>query len=141
QAYQDVKWGVFTYADASHDPASLRRHKDDGKLSKKDLVRLQNEGGRRLGDQAKAKYEGATLTLNKRDLILCYTDGIIDLQTPAGETWGERKFLRTVIESAKNHQTVGARMGHLKSNISNYREASELVVDITLFMCQYEDVA
>lgn len=136
----DLKTGEMVYANASHEPPYLM-HKKEGKFSKRDLVPLIDASGPRLGDQKNAEYNEVKIQLSVGDSILFYTDGVVDLQSPDGKSWGERGFIKTIVESVSQGPGLAIKMDHLKQKISDYRSDTLLVDDITLFMCQYEDKA
>jgi phosphoserine phosphatase RsbU/P len=136
----DLKSGEMVYANASHEPPYLIRKKE-GKVTKKDLEPLIEARGPRLGDQGAAVYNEVKVQLNPGDSILFYTDGIVDLQNAEGKSWGERGFIKTIVESAAAGPGLQVRMGSMTQKISQYRTDMALVDDITLFMCHYEDAA
>ena len=136
----NIETGELVYANASHDPPYLIRPKDGKKLSKKDLIPLMDVNGTRLGDCRGATYEEATVQLQSGDSILFYTDGIVDLEDASGKAWGERKFLKTIIDSSASGSALDVRMEYFKDQIQTYR-GEHLVDDITLFMCQYKESA
>ena len=134
----DLETGKLTYSSASHDPPYLLRLRDGKKPSKKDLEPLMDGSGPRLGDNAQAVYEDVHVQLAPGDMILFYTDGIVDLKDPAGTTWGERNFLKSLIASAQAGDLAEQRMEHLKRQISEYRKDASLIDDITLVLCQFK---
>lgn len=133
----DLKTGEVLYANASHDPPYIVRN-TGGKITKKNLDPLIDANGARLGDKKDSTYAEAKAQLNPGDTILFYTDGIIDLENEEGVSWGERGFIKSVVQSAGAGPDVNDRMVHLKSTIGAYRGKGILVDDITLFMCQYD---
>ncbi len=135
-AAMDLKTGEMVYSNASHDPPYILRN-SDGKFSKKNLDPLIEANGARLGDKPDSKYTEHTVHVQPGETIVFYTDGIIDLENTAGDSWGERGFIKSVVSSAKAGDTVDDKMTHLKSTIGGYRGEGILVDDITLFMCQY----
>lgn len=134
----DLEKNVLTYSNASHDPPYLIRRKEGKKLSKRDLLPLMDEVGPRLGDRAGSTYTEVSLELEPGDAILFYTDGIIDLNNQEGEAWGERQFVKTLVKAVDEGATTQDKMEKLKVEIHNYRQDSQLIDDITLFMCEYE---
>lgn len=136
----NLKTGKLTYANASHDPPYLLR-KMDQPLTKKDLVPLMDVNGPRLGDKKGSTYQETEIQLNSQDTILFYTDGVLDVQDAEGKPWGERQFLKSVMAVNATTGSVEEKVDLLRLRIAEYREASELIDDVTLFMCQYEDVA
>ncbi len=138
----DMKTGELTYANASHEPPYLIHTKRPGeKVSKKDLTPLLDSRGPRLGEKRGAMYPEGRCQLAEGDLLLFYTDGIVDLQNAVGKAWGERGFVKSICESAAAGASAEMKLSKLKSNITTYREKSELIDDITLLVCQYGEVA
>lgn len=135
----DTKTGIMTYANASHEPPFLVSRRNDGeKISKKDLNPLMEVNGPRLGDQKESDYPEKQVQLKEGDTILFYTDGVVDLQDSKGATWGERKFLKAIIDSVSNGENVEDKVSVMKNHIEVFRENSLLVDDITYFVCQYQ---
>ena len=132
----DLDHKVFSYASASHDPPYLLRRSGE-KISKKDLVPLNEVNGPRLGERKDHRYEETSLDFQPGDLLFFYTDGIIDVQDPKGRKWGERQFLKTLVESANSEGTLDQKLGHLRSNIEQFRSGSALIDDVTMVMCEY----
>lgn len=133
----DLDEKTFSYASASHDPPYLMRRTGD-KLSKKDLVPLNDVNGPRLGDQKDFQYEDIKIPFEPGDLLFLYTDGILDVQDPAGKKWGERTFLKCLIDSANSGQNVDAKLELIRQTIENFRSGSQLIDDVTMVMCEYE---
>lgn len=138
----DMKTGELTYANASHEPPYLIHARTDGaKVTKKDLIPLVEARGSRLGDKRSAQYNEVKIQLDVGDTILLYTDGIVDLVNSAGKSWGERGLIKSICDSVGTGATAEGKMLKMKGNIATYREATELVDDITLLVCQYGGAA
>lgn len=137
----DTLTGKLTYANASHDPPYLIRKPQDRPVSKKDLVPLMDVIGPRLGEKIDSIYEEVTLDLVQGDCLVFYTDGIIDLQDIKGNKWGERTFIKMIVEANAGTQSLNDRMAFLRRGITSYRGDAELIDDITLFMAEYKEAA
>lgn len=133
----DMEERKFTYSSASHDPPYLLRRMG-AQFSKKDLVPLNEVNGPRLGDQKDFKYDETTIEFEPGDLVFFYTDGILDIQDPAGKKWGERNFLKTLIESANNGQDIQGKLDQLRNTLNAYRSGADLIDDVTMVMCEYD---
>ncbi len=72
--------GVLHYSSAGHPPALLLRA--DGKLER------LCEGGLLLGVLADAEYERGVVQLNDGDMLVVYSDGIIESLNHAGQEFG-----------------------------------------------------
>ncbi len=137
----DLETGKLIYANASHDPPYVIRPKKDRPLTKKDLIPLMEEVGARLGEKKDSTYQVTEFQLQAGDTLFCYTDGIIDVQNPEGEAWGERTFLKTLIKCTADGASVEEKLEGLKTEISTFRQGSALIDDVTMFMCHYEEAA
>ena len=68
------------YVNAGHNPPMVVRR--DGSI-----ISLE-AGGAPLGIFADSNYEQGTVELNPGDLVLAYTDGVIEATSPAEREWG-----------------------------------------------------
>lgn len=48
--------------------------------------------GNRLGDVRESQYEAKTIELTPGDVLIWYTDGIVECENRSGEEWGEKRF-------------------------------------------------
>lgn len=133
----DLDSNTMSYSCASHDPPFLIRRRGD-KVTKKDLVPLNDVNGPRLGDRAAFQYEEAQLQVQPGDMLFFYTDGIVDVQNSEGAKWGERIFLRTLIESANKIESSDSRVEYIRDQINAYREGADLIDDVTMIMCEVQ---
>jgi serine phosphatase RsbU (regulator of sigma subunit) len=56
--------------------------------------------GNRLGDDKASKYEAKTTELAGGDVLIWYTDGIVECENEAGEEYGEKRFRASVRKAA-----------------------------------------
>jgi phosphoserine phosphatase RsbU/P len=91
-------YGVFDgtkhrlqFVNAGHNPPMVIRQ--DGSI-----ISLE-AGGAPLGIFADSSYEQGTVELNPGDLILAYTDGVIDATSPAESEWGVEGLRKAAIGS------------------------------------------
>ncbi|MBZ5591287.1 MAG: PP2C family protein-serine/threonine phosphatase [Acidobacteriia bacterium] len=96
--YATLFYGVFDratrtlrYVNAGHNPPIVMR--GDGSI-----IWLE-AGGAPVGMFPHWTYEEGSVQLNPGDLVLAYTDGVIEAVNPAGEEWGVEGFRRAVAES------------------------------------------
>lgn len=80
----------LTYTNAGHNHPMLVR--GDGRHERLDC------GGLVLGVIPTVSYEVATVKLNAGDTIFFFTDGLSDLESPAGADFGEDRALELVIQ-------------------------------------------
>ncbi|MEW5702932.1 MAG: GAF domain-containing SpoIIE family protein phosphatase [Candidatus Zixiibacteriota bacterium] len=84
----DPKTRVLSYTNAGHNYPILVRA--DGRHEHLD------SGGLVLGVLRHAVYEVGQVHLQQQDTVFFYTDGLCDLQNPAGDDFGERRILELV---------------------------------------------
>lgn len=92
----DTKRRTITYANAGHNFPYLYRIGEDGKGEFGSLMIR----GNRLGDLKESKYEEKTTDLVPGDLLVWYTDGIVECENLAGEEYGEKRFRASVRRAA-----------------------------------------
>ncbi len=137
----DMDSNKMTYSNASHDPPFLIRQKPGKALTKRDLVPLVDASGKRLGELKDSKYEDVVIDLEPGDSFVFYTDGITDLRDPSGNSWGERTFVKTIVECTNEGGSAESKIASFKRKIHDFRNEATLVDDITLFVFQYEKPA
>jgi len=133
----DLDQNQFSYASASHDPPYFMR-KSGEKMMKKDLVPLNEVNGPRLGEHKDFTYEEKVIDFSPGDILFFYTDGILDVESPEGKKWGERAFLKTLIDSTNLPGDLQSRLDSMRSTMNNYRKGQQLIDDVTMVMCEYE---
>jgi len=87
-AQYDPGSGRLEYVNAGHNPPVLRRA--DGSLEKLEA------GGLPLGIQSTAVYENAAVELRSGDVVIFYTDGVVEAFNAAGEEFGNPRWFETV---------------------------------------------
>ena len=102
----DIENNTLTYCSCGQEPALLMR---DGKI-----IELE-EGGLVLGIMQDAEYTVSTIEFKQGDVLLMYTDGLIDAMNFDGQIWGKDRFVESLQQcstcSADQliHQTLGYR--------------------------------
>jgi phosphoserine phosphatase RsbU/P len=96
--YATLFYGVFDgatrtleYVNAGHNPPLVIRR--DGSIT------WLETGGVPLGIFPDSTYEQAAVQLNPGDLVIAYTDGLIEAVNPAGEEWGVEGLRKAAAES------------------------------------------
>jgi serine phosphatase RsbU (regulator of sigma subunit) len=91
----DQKNRTITYANAGHNfPYLFRPGEGKGEFGSL-MIR-----GNRLGDDRNSKYEAKTTELAIGDVLVWYTDGIVECENEAGEEYGEKRFRASVRKAA-----------------------------------------
>jgi len=108
----DLKALTITYANAGHNFPYLYREVDGkGRFS------VLMKRGNRLGDLLDSTYEAKTEKVEPGDIVVWYTDGIVECENERGEEYGEKRF-RAAIRRARDES-----VGPLRNAI--VREANE----------------
>ncbi|MEP6714004.1 MAG: PP2C family protein-serine/threonine phosphatase [Terriglobia bacterium] len=89
--YADQRHGVLHYVNAGHLPPLLVRH--DGVGPK--VIRL-DEGGPVLGLLPEARYQQATVTIQPGDLLVLFSDGILEAANVNDEEFGEGRVIAAI---------------------------------------------
>jgi serine phosphatase RsbU (regulator of sigma subunit) len=76
----------ITYCSCGHEPAALFRDEK--------VINLE-KGGMVLGVVPDAEYEVDTIELQQSDVLLFYTDGLVDARNFEGEFWGRDRMLES----------------------------------------------
>jgi len=84
----DPSTTVLQYVNAGHHPPLLLRSWESGCDS---VSRLEG-GGLVLGASPNARYEQASCIAEPGDLLVAYTDGVIEALNSIGEQWGKQSF-------------------------------------------------
>ncbi len=80
--------GALTYVNAGHNAPILQRA--DG------TVERLEKGGLPLGIMLDGTYESAATTLSSGDMLVIFTDGVIEAVNSAGEEYGEPRLLANI---------------------------------------------
>lgn len=133
----DTETGVLSYANASHDPP-IYVPWTDKKLKRKELNVLTDVKGYRLGEKPDSQYFEATLQLNPGDVIVMTTDGISEMVGPNEEMFGERRFLKILLEYFAESRQLGLAIKTLNKALEEFRGSTALHDDVTLCLLRYQ---
>jgi serine phosphatase RsbU (regulator of sigma subunit) len=92
----DTRRRTITYANAGHNFPYLFRAGEDRKGEFGSLMIR----GNRLGDLRESTYESKTTELVPGDILVWYTDGIVECENAQGEEYGEKRFRSSVRRAA-----------------------------------------
>src|SRR5262249_6570697 len=81
----DSDRNIFTYCNAGHYPPLLAQG---------DHVKKLNHGGTVVGLFADAHYEQESVVLSAGDVMVAYSDGLIEWTNEVGEEFGESRVMR-----------------------------------------------
>ena len=94
----DPRTRKLRFANAAHNPPLL------WKSSSQKIIKLDTEGFV-LGLQKDATYHCGEIKLNQNDLVLYYTDGVIDTSNSLGQRFDEERLIKTLTKLCKQSHT------------------------------------
>jgi len=94
----DPRTRKLRFANAAHNPPLLWRSSDQ------QIIKLDSEG-LVLGLQKDAEYNCCEIKLNDNDLVLYYTDGVIDTSNSQGERFDEKRLIKILTKLCKQSYT------------------------------------
>ncbi len=94
----DPRTKKLRFANAAHNPPLLWKSLDQK------IIKLDAEG-LVLGLQKDAEYRCGEIKLNANDLVLYYTDGVIDTSNSLGERFDEERLIKTLTKLCKQSYT------------------------------------
>jgi len=94
----DPRTRKLRFANAAHNPPLLWKSSDQK------IIKLDAEGFV-LGLQKEAEYQCGEIKLSENDLVLYYTDGVIDTSNSLGERFDEERLIRILTRLCKQSFT------------------------------------
>jgi sigma-B regulation protein RsbU (phosphoserine phosphatase) len=123
----DLDTKTITYSNAAHNPPWLYR-KNGEKFQLKSLMPKGNRVGE---DEESGVYAEMTQPMELGDILLLYTDGLMENTNKAGEQYGKKR-VKEVVESNLNGGPAGV-IAALKTAYRQYNgETKSLDDDVTL---------
>jgi len=122
----DPRTGDVRYANAGQNPPMLRRA--SGRLE------WLAPTGMALGLSRKAAYEEASLTLAPGDVLLAYSDGITEAESPAGVSFDEEGL--RVLADHMDDLRAGAVARRVIDEVKAHTDDSVLFDDLTVLVCR-----
>ena len=94
----DPRTKKLRFANAAHNPPLLWKNSDQK------IIKLDAEGFV-LGLQQNAEYDCGEIKLSEKDLVLYYTDGVIDTSNSLGERFDEERLIKIFTKLCKQSYT------------------------------------
>lgn len=120
----DVAMRTLSYVNAGHNAPVLRRVSGA-------IERLQ-AGGLPFGIDPAARYESGSTKLERNDLLLIFTDGLVEAVNTAGEEYGEERMLY-MLQTVPG-ESAGETIRHLLQNVEEFVGRARQHDDITLLV-------
>lgn len=138
-ASYDLKTSILTYANASHEAPFLIR-KSESPLKKKDLIALNEVKSPRLGQDRDTVYDQVEIKVEKGDMVFFYTDGIQDIRNTTDEAWGEREFIKSLVQANKDFPSAADSSERFSTQFQEFRHGTQLIDDVTFFVIKNTEV-
>ena len=117
--------GTLSYVNAGHDPPLLLR---DGRFRELDV------GGMVIGVRADASFDSETIELHSRDVLLFYTDGVIDAVNFHGERFGRDRLRKSILKHCQAEPDTMAEQ--LKWDTRRFAGLAPQTDDITIVVAR-----
>jgi len=127
----DLDTQALTYVSAGHNPPILRRASG--------AVERLHAGGLPLGIRATAVYESGGSPLAPGDLLVIFTDGVVEAENDAGDEYGENRVLDVLCSSGPEPaESAAATLTRLMTSVDAFVGATRQHDDITCLVlrCQ-----
>jgi sigma-B regulation protein RsbU (phosphoserine phosphatase) len=122
----DEQRSTLRYTNAGHNPPLLVRAGRKGE----DRVEKLERGGTVLGLFREAEYEDAELELESGDVLVAFTDGLVEARSPLGEEFGEERLVRTLLEHS--HLPAAQIENQILRTVEDWTAEAEQEDDLTL---------
>ena len=109
----DPRTRKLRYANAAHNPPLLWKN------SEQKIIKLDAEG-LVLGLQKEAEYHCGEIRLNDNDLLLYYTDGVIDTSNALGERFDEERLIKTLSKLCRQSYTSQEILNKLFKKLDDF---------------------
>ncbi|MGC8794414.1 MAG: PP2C family protein-serine/threonine phosphatase [Bryobacteraceae bacterium] len=95
--YYEPAGGTLRYINAGHVPPLVVRRNDDGALE----VEVLEDGGPLLGVLKNPDYRQGCIRLRPGDLLVIYSDGVVEAQDASGADFGQERLRAAVLENVE----------------------------------------
>jgi Stage II sporulation protein E (SpoIIE) len=129
--YYDPLTRLLSYVNAGHYPPLLINDKDRDP----EIVHLDAGGGPVLGILPAARYEQAQREVRPGDVLVLYSDGLIEASNPAGEEYGESRLV-ALLAAARGGSPDEIRDAILAS-ASDFLGTASPADDLTLLVAKF----
>jgi sigma-B regulation protein RsbU (phosphoserine phosphatase) len=126
----DLKTGVCTYANGGHPPPWILR--GNGRVEVMPAVR-----GPIVGMEAGRTFEEKSVTLESGDLVIAYSDGVIEAEDQGQALYGEERPASVLSRLAATHPVHA--LDALREDISQFTAGAPQSDDITLLAILYRN--
>jgi phosphoserine phosphatase RsbU/P len=123
--YATLFYGVFDsskrtlrYINAGHNPPLVLRHDGRGEW-------LETSGAP-VGMFPDSRYEEKVIELGEGDLVIAFTDGVVDTTTQNGDDWGIQGLLKAAISGARQSRNSGDLVNLIFHSMDDFSEGHQI---------------
>ncbi|MCF0225588.1 MAG: SpoIIE family protein phosphatase [Fibrobacter sp.] len=124
----ELSTGNLTYVNAGHNPPVLSRFGGDFEF-------VKERSGFILAGRKDMKYKEFKMTLNAKDRLLIYTDGVTEAMNRSNEQFGEKRLME-LMNHHESHSAEGM-VNELNEHIKIFADGEEQSDDITILAIRY----
>jgi len=128
----NIRTGELQYANGGHNPPLIIRADGDIKM-------MESTGGIALGVMEDFLYDSKTLTLNRGDLLVLYSDGVTEAMNRVQDLYSDKRLIETM-HTLKNGSVDEIIRGILES-VDAFCQDEPRSDDITLLSIRYNGPA
>jgi phosphoserine phosphatase RsbU/P len=117
---------ILTYSSAGHPPPILFRRGDCRGLDAEGLILGVKSGG--------VAFEEKRLQMERGDVLVVYTDGIVEAQSPEGELFGGRRLCRVI--AAASAESPRTMIEDMLRELASFTGEAAFEDDVTMVVLQ-----
>jgi len=127
---------VLNYINAGHNPPFLLSPSANSGDRSDDNVSLLEKGCTGLGifDELPEVNEGI-ITIPKNSILICYTDGVVELENEKGEEFGTEALKKLILEN--RDLSMQELNDVIIEKLAKYKGNQPYIDDIALFSCRF----
>jgi len=133
-SYYDPHSHLLHYVNAGHWPPLLVTGRSGGA----EVMRLE-EGGPVMGLLPGADYQQGAVRLSPDDLLVLYSDGLVEASDATGEEFGEERLVEVIRNSAG--KSCDRIRNEVLSAVRNFAGPARFADDLTLVVVRFNPVA
>lgn len=126
----DLKKNLIHYCNAGHHPPVLWRNSSQ-------TVELLNPTGPAIGLMPQAKYRTESIEFNEGDILLLYTDGLVEARDESGEEYGEDRLVRFLKNN--NSKSANEFISDLQREVEKFAQKINDDLTILVFKNNYNN--
>jgi len=123
--YGQLKGSILTMASAGHCSVLIHRASDGS-------VEEYNPKGRPLGILEDSEFEDISITLEKDDLAVFYSDGITDAENFQGEFFDDPRLVKSIKSHSKKE--IKSMLNYILEDVDDFVNGADQFDDMTLLV-------